>query len=97
MCYLYCPQFLFCAIVLKSSKIQVISSYSEHDIFSLVDTMFHIISVFLQKLIDRSFTCLLNINIRGKCTEGIKSSDDEEFRIFKLKFGLSKATKTGST
>ena len=36
-------------------------------------------------LIDRLYTYLLNINITETYTERIKSSDDEEFRIFKLK------------
>ena len=36
MCCLYCPQFLFSAIVLDVVKLQVVSSCSEQDIFSLV-------------------------------------------------------------
>ena len=41
--------------------------------------------VLLSRLIDRIFTYLLNINITKTCTEGMKSSDDKEFRMFKLK------------
>ena len=52
--------------------------------FILVDEMFQHISVDLSRLIDRLFTNLLNINITETRTEGIKSSDDEEFRIFEL-------------
>ena len=78
MCCLYCLQFLFCAIVLKvvklqvissfsvpdglsllsailvlcncvkSSKLQVISSCSEQNIFSLVDKCFNIFQYFCQ-------------------------------------------------
>ena len=49
--------------------------------------MFQHISVRLSRLIDRLFTNLLNyITGTETYTEGIKSSDDEEFRIFKLKF-----------
>ena len=77
--------FLFWAIVLKVVKSQVIWSYSEQNIFILVDKMFQHISVGLSRLIDRLFTNLLNINITETRTEGIKSSDGEEFRIFKLK------------
>ena len=77
MLYLYCLR----AFVLKVVKLQVISSCSEQNIFIMVDKMFQHISVLLSRLIDRLFTNLLNINI----TEGIKFSDDEEFRIFKLK------------
>ena len=69
----------------ESSKLQVISSWSEQTIFILVDKMFQHISVCLSRLIDRLFTNLLNINITETCTEVIKSSDEEEFRIFKLK------------
>ena len=47
--------------------------------------MFQHISVGLSRLIGRLFTNLLNINITETHTEGIKSSDGEEFRIFKLK------------
>ena len=71
--------------MLKVVKLQVISSCSEQNIFILVDKMFHHISVQLSRLIDRLFTYLLNINITETCTEGMKSSDDEEFRLFKLK------------
>ena len=78
--------FLFWAIVLKVEKIQVISSCSEQNIFMLVDKMFQHISVRLSRRINRLYTNLLNINITETCTEGIKSSDDEEFRRFKLKF-----------
>ena len=47
--------------------------------------MFQHISVGLSRLINRLFTNLLNINFTETRTEGIKSSDDEEFRMFKLK------------
>ena len=47
--------------------------------------MFQHISAGLSKLIDRLFTNLLNINIIETRTGGIKSSDGEKFRIFKLK------------
>ena len=77
--------FLFWAIVLKLVKLQVIWSCSEQNIFILVDKMFQHISVGLSRLIDRLFTNLLNTNITERRTEGIKSSDGEEFRIFKLK------------
>ena len=43
------------------------------------------ISVDLSRLIGKLFTNLLNINFIETRTKGIKSSDDEEFRIFKLK------------
>ena len=85
MCCLYCPYFLFRAIVLKVVKSQVIPSSSEQNIFILVDKIFQHISVGLSRLIDRLFTNLLNINFTETRTNGIKSSDDEEFRIFKLK------------
>ena len=85
MCCLYCPYFLFRAIVLKVVKSQVIPSSSEQNIFILVDKIFQHISVGLSRLIDRLFTNLLNINFTETRTKGIKSSDDEEFRIFKLK------------
>ena len=75
--------FLFWAIVLKVVKLQVIWSCSEQNIFILVDKMFQHISVGLSRLIDRLFTKFTNITVTR--TEGIKSSDDEEFRIFKLK------------
>ena len=51
----------------------------------LNDKMFQHISVGLSRLIDRLFTNLLNINITETRTEGIKSSDGKEFRIFKLR------------
>ena len=77
--------FLFGAIMLKVVKLQVIWSCFEQNIFILVDKMFQRFSVGLSRLIDRLFTNLLNINITETRTEGIKSSDCEEFRIFKLK------------
>ena len=58
--------------------------------------MFQHISVGLSRLIDRLLTDLLNINITETRTEGIKSSDGEEFRIFKLKLAQLKVSKTGS-
>ena len=70
---------------IEGSRITIISSCSEQNIFILVDKMFQHISVRLSRLINRLFTNLLNINITKTCTKGIKSSDDEEFRIFKLK------------
>ena len=85
--------FLFCTIVLKvvnlvlkvvNLKLQAISSCSEQNIFILVNKMFQHNSVRLSRLIDRLFTYLLNINITETWTEGIKSTDDEECRIFKL-------------
>ena len=76
---------MFWAIVLKVVKLQIIWSCSEQNIFILVDKMFQHISAGLSNLIDRLFTNLLNINITETRTEGIKSSDGEEFRIFKLK------------
>ena len=85
MSFTVCLLFLSCAIVLKLVKLQVISSCSEQNIFILVDKMFQHISVGLLRLIDKLFTNLLNINFTEIRTEGIKSSDDEEFRIFKLK------------
>ena len=72
-------------MVLKEVKLQVIWSCSEQNIFILVDKMFQHISVGLSRLIDRLFTNLLNINIPETRTEGTKSSDGAEFRIFKLK------------
>ena len=60
-------------------------SCSEQNVFILVDKMFQYISVGLSRLIDRLFTNLLNINFTETRTKEIKSSDDEEFRIFKLK------------
>ena len=42
ICCLYCLLFLFCAIVLKVVKLQVISSSSEQNIFILVDKMVNI-------------------------------------------------------
>ena len=68
--------------MLKVVKLQVIWSCSEQNIFILIDRMFQHISVGLSRLIDRLFTNLLNINITETLTEGIKSSDGEEFRIF---------------
>ena len=47
--------------------------------------MFQHISLSLSRLIDILFTNLLNINIIETRTEGIKFSDGEEFRMFKLK------------
>ena len=94
---LYCLLFLFYAIVLKVVKLQVILSCSEQNIFILVDKMVQHITVGLSSLIDRLFTNLMNINITLTCTKGIKSSDDKEFRIFKLKLAYLKVTKTGST
>ena len=47
--------------------------------------MFQHISVHLSRLIDRLFTNLLNINIAETSAEEIKSSDDDEFRMFKPK------------
>ena len=97
ICCLYSVLFLFWAIVLKVVKLQVIWSCSEQNIFILDDKMFHHISVGLSRLIDRLFSNLLNINITETRTEGIKSSDGEEFRIFKLKLALEfKVLKTGS-
>ena len=84
-----CPQFLFCAIVLKVVKLEVISSCSEQNIFSLVDKMFQLISLLLSRLTDQLFTYLLNINIGKTCTEGIKYSDDEEFRIGSISFSTT--------
>ena len=75
----------FCAIVLKVVKLQVISGCSKQNIFILVYKIFQYISLQLSRLMDTLFTNLLNINITQTCTEGIKSSDDEEFGIFKLK------------
>ena len=80
---LYCLLFLFCGIVLKVVKLQVISSCSEQNIFILVDKMFQHIFELFSRLIDIMLTYLLNINITKTCTEGMKSSDDEEFRILK--------------
>ena len=77
--------FLFWAIVLKVVKLQVIWSCSEQNIFVLVDKMLQHTSVGLSRLIDRLFINLLNINITETRTDGIKSSDGEEFRIFRLK------------
>ena len=71
--------------MLKVVKSQVIWSCSEQNIFISVDKIFQHISVGLSRLIDRLFSNLLNINITETRTEGIKSSDGEEFRIFKLK------------
>ena len=71
--------------MLKVVKLQVIWSCSEQNIFILVDKMFQYISAGVSRLIGRLFTNLLNINITETSTEGIKSSDGEEFRIFKLK------------
>ena len=85
VCYLCCLPFLFCAVVLKVVKLQVIWSCSEQNVFILVDKMFQHISVRLSRLIDILFTNLLNINIKEISSEGIMSSNDEEFRIFKLK------------
>ena len=69
----------------KSSKI---SSYFElfwikyfHFGWQNVSNIFQ---YFCQDLTDRLFTYLLKINIKETCTVGIKCSDDEEFRIFKL-------------
>ena len=76
--------FVLCNRV-KSSKIIVISSCSEQNIFILVYKIFQLISELLSRLIDRLFPYLLNNNIRETCIEGYKSSDDEEFRIFKVK------------
>ena len=59
--------------------------------------MFQHISLGLSRLIDRLFTNLLKINFTETRTEGIQSSGDEEFRIFKLKLGKLKVTKTGRT
>ena len=81
----YSVLLLFWAIVLKVVKLQVIWSCSEQNNFILVDKMFQHISVGLSRLIDRLYTHLLNINITETRAEGIKSSDGEEFRIFKLK------------
>ena len=78
---LRCPQFLFFAIVLKVVKLQAISRCSEQNV--LVDKMFQLFSVLLSRLIDRLFTYSLNIKTTETCNEGIKSSYDEEFRIFK--------------
>ena len=61
----------------KVVKLHVISSCSEQNIFILVDKIFQHISVGLSRLVDRSFTYLLNIIITKTRTEGIKSSDDE--------------------
>ena len=67
-------------------KLQVISSCSEQNIFSLVDNMFQHISLLFSGLIDRFFTYLLNINIMETRSQEIKSSFyDEEFRILKFK------------
>ena len=55
VCCLYCPQ-VFCGIVLKVVKCQVISSCSEQNIFILVDKMFQPISVLLSRLIIHIFT-----------------------------------------
>ena len=73
--------------MLKVVKLEVISSCSEQNIFILVDKMFQHISVHvgLSRVIDRLFTNLMNTNITETRTKGIESSDDEEFRIFKLK------------
>ena len=71
--------------MLKVVKLQVIWSCSKQKIFILVDKVFQHSSVVLSRLIDRLFTNLLNINITETRTEGIKSSDGEEFKIFKLK------------
>ena len=76
--------FLFWAIVLKVVKLQVIWGCSEQNIFILVDKMLQHTSVGLSRLIDRLFINLLNINITETRTDGIKSSDGEEFRIFRL-------------
>ena len=82
--------------MLKLVKLQVIWSCSEQNIFILVGKMFQHISVGLSRQIDRLFTNLLNINITETRTEGIKSSDGEEFGIFKLKLAYLKVSKTGS-
>ena len=82
---------------MKVVKLQVIWSCSEQNIFVLVDKMFQHISVGLSRLIDRLFTNLLNINIIETRTKGIKSSDGEKFRIFKLKLAELKVSKIGST
>ena len=55
------------------------------EFFTLVDKMFQHISGGLSRLISRLFTNLLNINFTETRTKGMKSSDDEKFRIFKLK------------
>ena len=82
--------FVLCnRVEISEIKLQVISSCSEQNIFILVDKIFQHISVGLSRLIDRLFTNLLNINFTETRTvlrtEENKSSDDEEFRIFKLK------------
>ena len=69
--------------ILVDKMFQHISVFQH--IFILVDKMFQHISVGLSRLIDRLFTNLLNINITETRTKGIKASDDEGFRIFKLK------------
>ena len=75
--------------MLKVVKSEVISSCSERNIFILVDKIFQHISVGLSRLIVKLFTNLLNINFTETRTKGIliplKSSDHEEFRIFKFK------------
>ena len=71
--------------MLKVVKFHVISRCSEQNIFILVDKMFQHISVRLSRMVDRLFKNVLNITITETCTEGIRSSDDEESIIFKLK------------
>ena len=48
MCCLYCPYFCFVQIVFKEVKLQVISSCSEQNIFSLVTKCFNIFQYFFQ-------------------------------------------------
>ena len=62
---LYYLLFLFCAIMSKEVKWQVISSNSEQTIFILIDEMFHYISLHLSRLIDTLFTNFLITNIKG--------------------------------
>ena len=87
-----CLLFLFCGIVIKVVKLQVISSYSEQNIFILVYNMFQHISVHSSRLM-RGYSHIYWILTLQKNREGIKSSNDEELRIFKLKFAYLKSCK----
>ena len=56
MCWLYCLLFLFCVIVLKVVKLQVIRTVLNKNILILVHKMFQHISLRLSRPINRLFT-----------------------------------------
>ena len=97
VCCLYCPQYFFCTIVLKSRSRITSWSCSVQFFFSVVDKMFqHFFFTFVNTDRQISHTKKKYILTLRKHVRRYMSSRDEEFRIFKFKVAKLKLTKTVS-